>query len=148
MLQLPGATSSQMLRLELGNLRAFRIGMKRERRKVDGVEKGVEGGVEVAEDLEGEIEAIVGEEETEVVIEATEEVTGEEVTESMKTEEMTGVASMKIGETGHVEGTEAEEKMELVVEVVIEAVEELREAEVVQGAVVRTDTVIRQCIQI
>lgn len=144
MLQLPGGISKQMRKLELGNLRAFKIGMKRERRMEDGVEIEVGDGGEVEEDLEEETEVTVGEEEIEVATEVTEEVIGEEVTESMKTGGMIGVASMMIGETGHVEGTEAEVRMEL--EVVIGAVEELRVAGVALEAVVRTDTVIRQRI--
>lgn len=147
-LQLLVVPSSQIQRLGLGNLRGVRTGMRR-RRITDGEEiEGGEEGEEVGEDLDAETVVIVEEEETEEVIEATEEVTEAGMIESTMTEGKTGemIGNTMTGEIGHVEDTEDVARMEAEVEEVTEAVEVLREEEEAQEEEGRMGTVIRQHI--
>merc|ERR1712142_731834 len=71
MQQPQGVPSNQILRSGRGNLRAFRIGMKR-RKTIGGEEIGEEEEEVVGEDLEGGTVAIAGEEAIEGEREATE----------------------------------------------------------------------------
>jgi len=139
--------SNQILRSGRGNLRAFRIGMKR-RKTIGGeeIEEGEEEEEVVGEDLEEGTVAIAGEEAIEGEREATEEEIEEETTESMMIEERIGemIESMKIEVIGHEEGTEVAVRTED--EVVIEAVEALREEEEAKEAEVKMGTVIRKHI--
>lgn len=143
MQQPQGVPSNQILRSGRGNPRAFRIGMKR-RKTIGGEEIG--GGEEeeevVGEDLEEGIVATAEEEEIEGETEATEEEIEEEMIGSMMIGEM--IESMKIGVIGHEEGTEVAVRTED--EVVIEAVEALREEELAKEAEVKMGTVNRKHI--
>lgn len=145
MQQLQGATSNQTQRLELGNQRVFRTGMKR-KKITDGVaiKEGEEAEEVVAEGLGEETEVTVGEEVIEVETEAIEEEIEAEMIESMmigeRIEEMKG--SMKIEVTGLVEGTEVVARME--VEVDTEAVVELRGEEEAQEVEARMDIETRK----
>lgn len=147
MQQPQGVLSNQILRSGRGNLRAFRIGMKR-RKTIGGeeIEEGEEEEEVVGEDLEEGTVAIAGEEAIEGEREATEEEIEEETTESMMIEERIGemIESMKIEVIGHEEGTEVAVRTED--EVVIEAVEALREEEEAKEAEVKMGTVIRKHI--
>jgi len=98
--------------------------------------------------LDAETVVIVEEEETEEVIEATEEVTEAGMIESTMTEGKTGemIGNTMTGEIGHVEDTEDVARMEAEVEEVTEAVEVLREEEEAQEEEGRMGTVIRQHI--